>query len=79
MLKDLFPDDAKALEEAKQWMKERNNPSLVAGHLALLSEAVEAQVKSMQKPMQPPTDFYDMARVGRALEGPGAHSQQPSG
>lgn len=67
VLKDLFPNDTKALEEAKEWMKERKDPSLVAGHLASLSEAVEAQVKSMQSPPPLSLALDDLPKVTMPL------------
>lgn len=67
VLKDLFPNDTRALEEAKEWMKERKDSSLVAGHLASLSEAVEAQVKSMQNPLPLPLALGDMPKVTMPL------------
>lgn len=67
VLKDLFPNDTKALEEAKEWMKERKNSSLVAGHLASLSEAVEAQVKNMQNPQPLPCALGELTKVRMPL------------
>lgn len=67
VLKDLFPNDSKALEEAKEWMKDRKDSSLVAGHLASLSQAVEAQVKSMRNPLPLPPEFLPALKVTMPL------------
>ena len=63
VLKDLFPNDSKAMEQARKWMKDRKNPTLVAGHLASLSAAVESQVKSMQNPLPLPPEFFPASKV----------------
>lgn len=67
VLKDLFPNDSKALEQAMVWMKDRKNPALVAGHLASLSEAVETQVKNMQIPLPLPPEFFPALKVTMPL------------
>jgi hypothetical protein len=63
VLKDLFPNDSKAMEQASKWMNDRKNTTLVAGHLASLSAAVESQVKSMQTPLPLPPEFFPALKV----------------